>query len=409
MEGLTLTAPPSGASEAGGDAVMRTPPTLWVAWLRLTAFRNYAAAELACDARPVVLTGPNGAGKTNLLEAVSFLAPGRGLRRARMAEVARRVAGEDDGGPPAAWAVAAEVHTPDGVRQIGTGLDPRAEGRERRVVRLDGATAGSQQALGEIVAATWLTPRMDRLFQEAPAGRRRFVDRLVFGLDPAHAGRVNSYEHALRERARLLRQDGPADPAWLSALEQRMAAQGVAIAAARRDLATRLARAARLDDLGPFPRASIGLAGDLESWLDDLSALAAEEKLAAALRESRARDAESGGAGHGPHRSDLVVRHLAKDMPAEQCSTGEQKALLVSLILAHAHLLTAERGFAPLVLLDEVAAHLDAERRAALFDALVRLGAQAWLTGTDAALFAGLRGLARFFVVRDAQIEPDGG
>jgi len=389
---------------------MQTPPTLWVAWLRLTAFRNYAAAELACDARPVVLTGPNGAGKTNLLEAVSFLAPGRGLRRARMAEVARRAQGSDEDAPPAAWAVAAEVHTPDGVRQIGTGLDPRAEGRERRVVKLDGGTAGSQQALGEIVAATWLTPRMDRLFQEAPAGRRRFVDRLVFGLDPAHAGRVNSYEHALRERARLLRQAGAAaDPAWLSALERRMAAQGVAIAAARRDLVARLARAARLDDLGPFPRAGVGLAGDLESWLDDLSALAAEEKLAAALRDSRARDAESGGAGQGPHRSDLVVRHLAKDMPAEQCSTGEQKALLVSLILAHARLLTAERGFAPLVLLDEVAAHLDAERRAALFDALVGLGAQAWLTGTDAALFAGLRGRARFFEVRDAQIEPDGG
>ncbi len=388
---------------------MRTSPTLWVAWLRLTAFRNYAAAELTCDARPVVLTGPNGAGKTNLLEAVSFLAPGRGLRRARMAEVARRAAGPHDGGPTAAWAVAAEVHTLEGVRQIGTGLDPRAEGRERRVVKLDGGTAGSQQALGEIVAATWLTPRMDRLFQEAPAGRRRFVDRLVFGLDPAHAGRVNSYEHALRERARLLRQDGgAADPAWLSALEQRMAAQGVAIAAARRDLVTRLAGAARLDDLGPFPRAGVGLAGDLESWLDELSALAAEERLAATLAESRARDADSGGAGYGPHRSDLVVRHLAKDMPAEQCSTGEQKALLVSLILAHARLLAAERGFAPLVLLDEVAAHLDAERRAALFDALVRLGAQAWLTGTEAALFDGLRDQARFFEVREGEIQPRG-
>jgi len=381
------------------DAAADPAPSLWVRWLRLTNVRNYTAAEVRCDGRCVVLTGPNGAGKTNLLEAVSFLAPGRGLRRARLSEVERAETG--DAAPAAGWGVAAEVETPDGPREIGTGRDPT--GRERRAVRIDGQAAGGQQALGDVVAATWLTPQMDRLFQEGPAARRRFLDRLVFGLDPAHATRVNRYEHALRERARILRDDPGADPAWLSALEQRMAEQGVAIAAARRQLVDRLGAHAERD-LGPFPRAGLALTGEVEGWLGESSALVAEERLTAALAASRARDRETGGAAHGPHRSDLAARHLERGQPATLCSTGEQKALLVAVVLAHARLLTVERGFAPLVLLDEVAAHLDGRRREALFTELPRLGAQAWLTGTDPALFAGLDEHAQMLSVEAGRV-----
>ena len=346
------------------------------------------------------------------MEAVSFLAPGRGLRRAGLSEVERHPGAQGKGQPtdealPAnqPWAIAARVITPDGPRDLGTGRDASADGRERRAVKVDGEFAQSQQALGELVAVTWLTPQMDRLFQDSPGGRRRFVDRLVYGIDPAHAGRVNAYEHAMRERARLLRGDRSADPAWLGVLEQRMAERGVAIAAARRQLIDRLASASASGG-GPFPKADLGLSGDLETWFDALSALDAEEKMTAALKESRGRDAETGGAAYGPHRADLVARHVARDLPAELCSTGEQKALVISIVLAHARLLAAERGFAPLVLLDEVAAHLDAERRAALFDELVALGAQPWLTGTDPELFAGLRDRAQFFEVQAARITP---
>jgi len=375
-------------------------PDLWVRWLRVAAFRNYTAAELSCDGRPLVLTGPNGAGKTNLLEAVSFLASGRGLRRAKLAEV-ERGPGADE--PHLPWAVAAEVMTPDGPRQLGTGRDP--DGGTKRVVRMDGLPASGQQALGRIVAVTWLTPRMDRLFTDTPGARRRFLDRLVFGLDPAHAGRVTSYEHALRERARLLRGEQPADPAWLAALEARMAEKGVAITAARRDLIDRLTRAGHAAG-GAFPHAALGLTGALEHWLDDGAAVDVEERLQAALRDSRDVDAESGGAAVGPHRGDLITHHVAKGAPAEQCSTGEQKALLIAIVLAHARLLTAERGFAPLVLLDEVAAHLDAARRSALFADLLDLGAQAWLTGTEPGLFAELGEHAQWVTVRDGRIHP---
>jgi len=374
------------------------PPDLWVAWLRLSDFRNHARTSLTCSPGPIVLTGPNGAGKTNLLEAVSFLVPGRGLRRARLGEVGRDSDGQGAG---VSWAVAAEVVTPSGRRRVGTGRDPAAEGRERRAVRVDEAPASGQQALGEILAATWLTPPMDRLFVEAPAGRRRFLDRLVQGLDPAHAGRSAAYAHALRERTRLLRQFGGADSAWLDALEWRMAGTGVAIAAARRDLVARLARAGG-DSATAFPQAALDLDGDVETWLADSAALDVEERMQAALAAARDRDAEAGGAAVGPQRCDLRVRHRARGVPAAQCSTGEQKALLIALILAHARLLSAERGFAPLVLLDEVAAHLDAERRAALFEALLDLGAQAWLTGTDPGLFAVLRGRAQFLALGGA-------
>lgn len=403
-----LLAKASGAGLAERHAVdaLAQPVALWLSGLHLSDFRCYETARLDVGAQAVVLTGPNGAGKTNLLEAISLLAPGRGLRRARLGELSRRLPGEDEeAGRP--WAVAAEVMTRDGPRAVGTGLEPNGDAagaREKRLVKIDGAFARSQQALGEIVSAVWLTPQMDGLLRDGPGGRRRFLDRLVYAFDSAHAGRVAGYEHALRERARLLKA-GRGDAAWVSALEETMAEKAVAICAARRALVARLNEACAAGH-DAFPRAALALAGDLESWLDDMPALAAEERLRRQLAESRGRDAEAGGALHGPHRSDLAVRHLEKGQPAEFCSTGEQKALLVSIVLAHARLLALDHGAAPLLLLDEIAAHFDAKRRDALFDELVALGLQAWMTGTEAALFDGLAGRAQFFEVRDAILCP---
>ena len=370
--------------------------------LILKDFRNYAEARLDIGTAPVVVTGPNGSGKTNLLEALSFLSPGRGLRGARLGDVERRRENEA-GSPRAGWAVAATVETWRGTVRLGTGRD--GVSGERRVVRIDGEPAKSQAALGEQLGILWLTPTMDRLFAEGPGGRRRFLDRLVLGLDPAHAVRVAAYDHALHERSRLLR-DGPADPAWLDALEGVMAAEGVAVAAGRRELVLRLDGVCYEAD-GPFPRAALALAGTVEDWLDRMPALAVEEKFAAALCAARREDGLAGGATIGPHRSDLVIRHRDKDIAADLASTGEQKALLISILLAHTRLQRELRGEPPLLLLDEITAHLDGARRSALFDRLERLGGQAWLTGTDRSLFAPLDGAAQFLSVHDGALAAD--
>ncbi|ANC92973.1 DNA replication/repair protein RecF [Azospirillum humicireducens] len=395
---------------SGGTPVAAAPltPALAVRRMTLTRFRGYESARLEPDRRPVALIGPNGAGKTNLLEAVSFLAPGRGIRGARLAEVERL------GSPPGAgWAVAAMLDTPLGPVEIGTGREPhdgnrqgggRTSERDRRLVRIDGHPAKGQTALADHVAMVWLTPQMDRLFLEGSSGRRRFLDRLVFGFDPAHAGRLSRYEHALRERARLLR-DGRFDEGWLGALEDQMATTGIAVAAARREVVQRL-RAACARSVGPFPGADLTVAGTVERWLDEGPALAAEDALRDSLRIGRRTDADAGGATVGPHKSDLAVRHAAKDMPAALCSTGEQKALLIAIVLANARLLAAERGAAPILLLDEVAAHLDPGRRAALFGEILALGAQAWMTGTDEGVFDPLGDDARRFRIEDAHIRP---
>ncbi len=367
--------------------------------LVLTDFRNYREARLSLGTEPVVLTGPNGAGKTNLLEALSLLAPGRGLRGAKLTEIDRR-AERDGEAPNSGWAVAAVVATRYGTMRVGTGRDAAAG--ERRVVRVDGEPARGQMALGERLGVIWLTPPMDRLFLEGPSGRRRFLDRLVLGLDPQHGSRVAAYEQALRERSRLLR-DGPADPAWLAALEEVMAEQGVAVAAGRRDAVQRLDRACAEVD-GSFPRARLRLVGAVEGWLETMPALAAEAQLAAMLAANRQIDAQTGGAAIGPHRSDLAVELAEKGIAAEFASTGEQKALLISILLAQATLQRAIRGEPPLLLLDEIAAHLDASRRAALFEALLRLESQAWLTGTDEAVFAPLRCQAQFLSVNDGTL-----
>lgn len=364
--------------------------------LMLEEFRSYRALRLDVDSRPVVLTGPNGAGKTNILEALSFLAPGRGLRRAKLDEVARR-----EGGPGVAWSVAARLDIAGGTLDIGTGREPESE---RRAVRVNGEPAKSQAALAELVGLIWLTPAMDRLFGEGAGGRRRFLDRLVMGLDPGHARRASAYEHSLRERARLMA-EGRRDDAWLAALEDTMAREGTGIAAARRAWAARLDEACR-ERVGPFPAAAVALDGTVEDWLAAEGEEEVRARFARALAEARPRDAVAGGATVGPHRSDLLLRHADRDLPVAQCSTGEQKAVLVRLLLAQARVQRAVRGQAPMMLLDEVAAHLDEERRAALFDELSALPGQSWLTGTDAAAFAPFGGRAQVFRLDAGAIRP---
>ena len=378
--------------------VKPTAPT--VERLAVSEFRCYVSARLDLDHRPVVLTGPNGAGKTNLLEAVSFLAPGRGLRRATLSEVLRRNAADGR------WAVSATLDTAAGPVAIGTGMDvPQTT---RRTVRIDGQTVPGQAGLADHLAILWLTPQMDRLFIEGASGRRQFFDRLVYGLHPGHARHLSAYEHAMRERNRLLK-TGTGDESWLSGLERSMAENGVAIAAARVEMVRRLTAAAAAGVAqDPFPQAVIALDGATERSLDEMPAVDAEDALRQRLQACRPVDAAAGATTVGPHRTDLAVTHADKDMPAAQCSTGEQKALLLGIVLANARLLTAERGMPPILLLDEVAAHLDEGRRAALFDAVLDLGAQAWMTGTDASLFAPLADRAQGFRVMDATVTPAG-
>lgn len=378
--------------------------SVWVDRLVLADFRNYVWAEIEADRRPVVLSGLNGAGKTNLLEALSFLVPGRGLRQARLVEV-------DRSGAASAWGVAAVVGRPDGMLDIGTGRDPdqpRDSGRERRLVKINGALAGGPAVLADYLAIVWLTPQMDRLFLDGAGMRRRFLDRLLTGLDPEHPRRLACYERVMQERSHLLRHGsaGSVDASWLAGIEQQIAEHGVAIAAARRELVARLGQAAALG-IGPFPQVGLALDGMVESWLEQMPALAAEDSVRRRLEADRDLDAETGGARCGPHRSDFVVTHLGKGLPAAQASTGEQKALLISIVLAYARMLTESRGFAPILLLDEVAAHLDAGRRSALFEEILALDLQAWLTGTEADLFAEFGDRAQFFGVRDATIAPD--
>jgi DNA replication and repair protein RecF len=398
-----MTAPATNALAYPPDAVSgRAPALLAVRQLRLTDFRNYRQLRLDCDTSPVVLVGDNGTGKTNLLEALSFLAPGRGLRRARLDDVGHRAISTS--APGLAWAVAATLDTPDGHLAIGTGIEPaRAEGSlPRRVVRIDGRTAASQTALGHHVAAVWLTPQLDRLFLDGASERRRFLDRLVTALHPEHAGDVAAYENAQRQRARLLG-EGNRDPHWFTALEDTMARHGVALATNRADTVHRLDAAARLG-IGPFPRAELAMAGEVDGWIASMAAIDAEDRLRAGLAASRLRDAEAGTTCVGPHRSDLAVRHLDLDMPAAEGSTGQQKAILVSIALAHVRLVTLSRGKPPLLLLDEIAAHLDGERREALFDEVVALGVQSWMTGTDAELFKPLAGRAQILRVTGGSI-----
>ncbi len=349
-----------------------------IARLSLADFRSYADAVVAPGPGFVILTGENGAGKTNVLEAVSLLSPGRGLRGAGLADMARR-------GGAGGFAVAAQVSGVD----IGTGV--AAEAPERRQVRINGAAA-SANSLADWLSVLWLTPAMDRLFAEAASGRRRFLDRLVLALRPDHATHAARYEAAMRARNKLLAEEGPRDAAWLTALEARMDEHGRAIVAARADAVAELAQ--RLADApeGPFARAGLALEGGDEA------------DLAGALAAGRARDAAAGRTLAGPHRTDLAVTHLGKGQPAALSSTGEQKALLIGLILAFADLVAANTGHRPILLLDEIAAHLDPLRRAALFDRLGAAGGQVWMTGTERDLFAGLGAGASWLAVADGAV-----
>jgi len=393
----------AGAFPCASTAMATRPvaASLAVLRMRLTDFRNYAALKLSLEGKPVVLTGPNGAGKTNLLEALSLLVPGRGLRRARIADLGCKTARGH-------WAVAVGVRTPDGVTEIGIGRDPHAAslGRERRLLRIDGCDQRSQAALGEVLHASWLTPEMDRIFLEGAAARRRFLDRLVFGFEPAHAVRLADYMRAMRERSRLLH-DGGADPGWLTALEERMALAGAGIANTRRAYIRHLGDAVAAA-VGPFPGVVLEVEGRLEGWLETASMSTVAERFLAQLQTLRGRDGAAGVTTEGIHRSDLAVRHLAKGIPAAQCSTGEQKALLIAILLADARLQAEARGTPPLLLLDEVTAHLDAARREALFEAIEALGAQAWMTGTETAFFQPLKGRAQFFSVLDGAVLAEG-
>jgi len=358
--------------------------------LTLTDFRSYARTELSLTGAPVFLVGPNGAGKTNLLEAVSLFTPGRGLRGASLAEVGRRLPGEAVG---RAWAVAAELAESGEPLRLGTGVEQ--PGASRRIVRLEGETVPPGR-LAEHVRQVWLTPAQDRLFLEGASDRRKFFDRLVFAAEPRHAAHVNAYEKTLRERMRLLT-EGPADPAWLDALEARLAEAGALVAEAR--ARTLAALQAEIDSRGerPFPQARLGLAGPWEQMALEGAGLAEiEPRLAAALAAGRERDAAAGRGLTGPHRGDLTVVHAEKDRPAAECSTGEQKALILNRVLAQAaRLARAEGQPSPILLLDEVAAHLDRRRRAALFDEIEALKLQAFLTGTDEHLFEDLVGRAQ--------------
>jgi DNA replication and repair protein RecF len=369
--------------------------------LTLANFRNYAALSLDLAPGAVVLTGDNGAGKTNLLEAISLLTPGRGLRRAAYGEIARE---GGDGG----FAVHAGLAGGMGDVEIGTGI-LGGEADSGRKVRINAAPARSADDLLEWLRVVWLTPAMDSLFRGPAGDRRRFLDRLVLSIDPHHGQRALDYEKAMRGRNRLLA-EGSRDGAWFDAIEAQMVETGVAIAAARAELVRLLAAIIeKLPSDGPFPQADIGIAGDLEADAGRLPAVEIEERFRCALAEGRPRDRAAGRTLDGPHRSDLIVRHRPKDMPAELCSTGEQKALLVGIALSHARLTGEMAGMAPILLLDEIAAHLDAGRRAALFSIIEELGGQTFMTGTDAALFSSLEGRAQFLTVDHGAVGPTEG
>ena len=368
--------------------------------LALSRFRSYAAAEMRPQAPLVVLAGSNGAGKTNVLEALSLLTPGRGLRRATLGEIALD---RGDGG----WAISAGVEGAYGEAQLGTGIEAGETEARTRLCRIDRVPVGSAAAFAEHVRVVWLTPAMDGLFLGSGGERRRFLDRLVLAVDAEHGSRVNALERSLRARNRLLEEMAP-DPAWLEAVEHETAELAVAVAAARAETVRRLAGLieATKDPASPFPWAALALDGAVEAAVLTQPAVEVEDDYRAVLRDYRARDRAAGRTTQGPHLTDLLAVHGPSGAPAERCSTGQQKALLIGLVLAHARLVAEMAGFTPIVLLDEVAAHLDPERRAALYDALAKLGAQVWMTGADPAAFDALKGRADLYAVTPGAIAP---
>ena len=370
--------------------------------LTLTNFRSYHATQIEIAARSVVLVGPNGAGKTNLIEAISLLAPGRGLRRAMLDEVAFS---EGDG----SWAVSADVEGGLGLATLGTGIDAPIEGAvaTARKCRIDRELVPSATAFADHLRVIWLIPAMDGLFNGPASERRRFFDRLVLAIDSEHSGRVAALERSLRSRNRLLEDQRP-DPHWLDAVEHETAELAVAVAALRAETAARLQAAlmARSNPASLFPAVEIALDGWIEKLVPTRPAVEVEDRYRAVLKENRVRDAAAGRTLDGAHLTDLKVVHAGKGIAAADASTGEQKALLIGLVLAHAGLLRQISGFAPVLLLDEVVAHLDPPRRTALYDELEKLGAQVWMTGADPAAFAEIEDRAEFFQVSPGRIAP---
>ena len=367
--------------------------------LTLTNFRNYRAATLEADLRPIVLYGPNGAGKTNLIEAISFLAPGRGLRRTTLEEVAFH---EGDG----SWAVAAEVEGALGLATLGTGIEraPEDGAPVQRKCRIDRESVASAAVFADHLRVVWLVPAMDSLFVGAPSERRRFLDRLALAVDAEHSSRVNALERALRSRNRLLEEARP-DPHWLDAVEHETAELAVAVAGLRAEALHRLDSVLASRQGSDFPPVEIALDGWMEKLLPAHPAIEIEERYRAVLRDNRGRDAAAGRTLDGPHLTDLLVVYRQKGIAAADASTGEQKALLIGLVLAHARLITEMTGSAPVLLLDEVVAHLDPARRAALHGELAELGAQVWMTGADPAVFAEIKDDAAMIEVNAGRLE----
>lgn len=365
----------------------RQQKRLWLSKLMVDNFRNYQQAQLQLDSTAVVLTGPNGAGKTNLLEAVSLLTAGRGMRRARREYWPNRASGN------ACWAVAATLKSSEGDVQVGSGVAADAT-QFGRVMRLEGRNV-SQNEIAEYITVSWLAPHMDGVFVDTPGARRRFLDRLVIAFDPAHIGRMARYEKTLRQRAYLLSED-KVDNAWLHSLEAILAETAVAVTAARQTLIRDLNQEAERGWLG-FPGVRLSLVGETEQWLADMPALQVEDKLAAAAKTARLAGE---AAIPGPHVTDLQAVHLESKTPAFLASTGQQKALLISVVLAHARLQERRLSKSPIMLLDDVVAHLDSKRRSALFEAVGLLGGQCWYSGSDEQQFGELRGKAQFIMVR---------
>ena len=378
--------------------------------LTLTDFRNYQFLRINAEPGIIIIHGENGSGKTNILEAISFLTPGRGLRGARLSDIKRIVIPENDEYRPEIisplnWAIAAEVQRGEDIFNIGTAVeqssresteedDDELRSFERRIVRIDGAKITSQAELGKYISAIWLTPQMDRLFRGGSQPRRSFLDRLVYAFDMEHAKRTANFDHLYKEWYRLLK-DGRADAHWLSSLEENMAAAGVAIAAARREQIARLNTFIEKEPDDVFPSVRLELDGTVEKMLDSMPAVEAEDQYRHLLQQQR-RKVQCNESADGVNRTDFKVFYRKKKMPAELCSTGEQKSLLISIILAQAKCQTLHKGFAPVLLLDEVAAHLDELKKEALLDKIKDLGVQAWITTTDAELFASLKGQAYF-------------
>ncbi|MGD0148925.1 MAG: DNA replication/repair protein RecF [Xanthobacteraceae bacterium] len=368
--------------------------------LTLNNFRNYHAASLETGAKTIVLVGPNGAGKTNLIEAISFFAPGRGLRRANLDEVAFS---EGDG----SWAAAAEIEGALGLATLGTGIERPLEDSATtlRKCRIDREPVGSAAAFADHLRVVWLVPAMDTLFVGAPSERRRFLDRLALAVDAEHGSRVNALERSLRSRNRLLEEARP-DTHWLDAVEHETAELAVAVAGQRVETVRRLDGVLASRRASAFPPAEIALDGWMEKLIPEHPAIEIEERYRAVLRDNRARDAAAGRTSDGPHLTDLKVTYAQKGIAAADASTGEQKALLIGLVLAHGRLIAEMTGFAPILLLDEIVAHLDPARRAALHIELAQLGGQVWMTGADPALFAEVGDDAMIIEVASGRLEP---